>query len=89
MSFLRFYIRIANVNCAAAETRLLNALPKAERDYCREVTHDNARMRRILGRASILYARSQLCTSYLTLPIERGQWGKPMLKGVSFSISHR
>ena len=92
------------------EEILLSLMNQSEKEYCLEMTNENARMRRILGRLSISYASKRLLGSikpgdringYLWIksvfrvrgslikPIQSGKFGKPLVNGLSFSISHR
>jgi len=61
-------------------------MSQSEKNYCLEMTNENARMRRILGRLSIAYASRKLLGNIK--PIQSGKFGKPMVNGLSFSISH-
>lgn len=92
------------------EDILLSLMNQSEKEYCLEMTNENARMRRILGRLSISYASKRLLGSIksgdrinvyvwiksvirvrrsLMKPIQSGKFGKPLVNGLSFSISHR
>jgi len=84
MNRLRFFV-IAKPSIR--ENVLLSLMSQSEKEYCLEMTNENARMRRILGRLSIAYASKQLLGTIK--PIQSGKFGKPLVNGLSFSISHR
>ena len=44
-------------------------------------------MRRLLGRLCIFYAAKKLQLE--KVEVKSGEWGKPLVDGMSFSISHR
>ena len=44
-------------------------------------------MRRLLGRLCIFYAARKLDLE--KVEVKSGEWGKPLVEGMSFSISHR
>ena len=69
------------------EDIMLSVLSQSEQNYCLEMTNQNARMRRILGRLSIAYASKQLLGA--TKTVQSGKYGKPLVDGISFSITHR